>query len=940
MATSTIHINPIISDTIDDNKLIRYSFDVPTIDFSTSGTSGQYPTNLYGTNSLILQSYESLDNIIEYFSVDDTISGDVSYFNIIKKFRYSIDDINYSLWEDLNITNLKDIGANIKIYIQFYYGVEPSNQNYDLVIPIKMSEFDGWFNAYTANSNNPYLFSVDYPNDGSLVWKMGYGTDGMVHLDTNTSKLYQKENGIWTGGVLVVRGFGSSGQYTPTMFNGNILSDAFMDSIVSKYPIVPINDYTLLDDIKFGKTIETALPSSIYRPQKGDTMFINPLFQGIVMVGKEEIFATYTKPVLPIGYNPSVYVKDLSIVVKQWVETISTEPLFCLNNIGDSVIFKPPMTLKMYSIDDLKVEVDGICSTSWNVCLDIKFRYSYNSRRWDTNWMPLTLANLTCIRPNPLKFFYIEFLFTKICDNNGKPICVSDLVIGGNVQNVSNDYDKLNRFGIRSDSDYGVSDINQSDDCDTNTTNTIIPHDWFPSGGCEDNSGTLNIYNLQQPVALYEKLANDVSNLFGWVVDYYRVEANDGGTDVVLHEYGTYDTIAKESVKILVPDNKFPEDQISFNNFDMSLLDSFEIHITKKEFYRAFGVGLRPGNNDYLFLSQVNKWYTVSHAQSFRDFMNTSVYFKLSLSKKQDDTTIDNGSYTDSFNDMIVNNQVDNLFGIETREDINHIVNAQELQNLTEIDAIDTKFKYDDDVIILANKGADMDAITDYVRPNPIMTNVMVNSIESDLENATNVIARYYYDLSSRIGESAINYQYVDDEICDCCNRAFMVWFNLYQYQAGMVYNIIDNFNTSINNGYKIDFVDGRLIINWFGQIFNADVHISANKWYGLVINFIQNEKKIDIYIYKRKTEHNCSTTDLDIVNEISLDFNPVSFKGELKLKVNGSYLYWTNMRLFSEAIPKDKIQLVLNQYIVKNSEYLLVSDNGDKKINSNHFKY
>jgi hypothetical protein len=167
-----------------------------------------------------------------------------------------------------------------------------------------------------------------------------------------------------------------------------------------------------------------------------------------------------------------------------------------------------------------------------------------------------------------------------------------------------------------------------------------------------------------------------------------------------------------------------------------------------------------------------------------------------------------------------------------------------------------------------------------------------------------------------------------------------MVWFNLYQYQAGMVYNIIDNFNTSINNGYKIDFIDGRLIINWFGQIFNTDVHISANKWYGLVINFIQNEKKIDIYIYKRKTEHNCSTTDLDIVDEISLDFNPVSFKGELKLKVEGSYLYWTNMRLFSEAIPKDKIQLVLNQYIVKNSEYLLVSDNGDKKINSNHFKY
>ncbi len=48
--------------------------------------------------------------------------------------------------------------------------------------------------------------------------------------------------------------------------------------------------------------------------------------------------------------------------------------------------------------------------------------------------MPLTLANLKCIKGNPLKFFYIEFLFTKICDNNGNPICVSDIVINGNIQ--------------------------------------------------------------------------------------------------------------------------------------------------------------------------------------------------------------------------------------------------------------------------------------------------------------------------------------------------------------------------------------------------------------------------------------------------------------------------------------------------------------------------
>lgn len=945
---SVIKKNPIITDTIDDKKLISYQFDVPIQEFA----SGTYATVLYANGTVIFEGNDYLLNIIDWLSLDDEITGDVSFFKLFKDFRYSFNASDYSPWFPLTLANLKNIGANPQVTIQFRYAALYSQQNYNLVLPIKKGDNIGWYTVIPTNNNVPYTFDKDYPKDGNISWQIGWGTNGQYHIDTSTSKIYEKTNGAWTGGVYYERSTsGSAGiTYLPTQFHGHVLSDSFINSISSKFGAVPINDYSLGIDLRFGKSFDFSQTSNTYRPQQGDMMYLNPLFQGINMTGYEEIKAFYDYPILPEGYTPKVYVKNLEIKADQYITTYSTEPLFCLNNVGDSAIFKPPFTLKFYSVDSFYVEVDGICSTSWNPCLKIEFRYSFSSRKWDTGWMPLTLSNLKCIKPNPLNFFYIEFKFTKICDNNGKPICVSDLVINGNVQNVSSDYDKLNRFGLRSDCNYGTDNNGSSGsynpatgDCGNGQcgANTIVPHDWVTDlEGCGVQTGTFNPYDITQVVALNEKTANDVSNLFGWEVDYYKTEANEAGIDYVLHEYGVYDTVSKKKVKVLVPDNKFPEDQIQFNMFNLALFDSFEIHITRKEFYSKFGVGVRPAQKDFLFFCQINKWFEVEHAQSYRDFMNASIYYKITLTKKQDDTNIDNRDYTEEFNSMVENNQLDNLFGKDVKEDIKHIVNDPLQQNLTEINAPDIKFKYEDNVEILANAGVDKEEILDYKNPDPIQLNVMIPSVEKDIENATNVIARHYYDLTSRADNTAVVYQQLDKDICDCCNRAVTLWFNVYKYQNGMVYNLIDNYNSTINQGYKIDFVDGRLEIIWFGQVFDMDVSVALNKWHGLVVNFNQKQGTLEVYIYKRKSEINCSTTDLDLVNEETFILSPVSFKGDLTLKLKGSYMYWTNFRLFSEIVPKSKHFLTLNQLIVKNTEYLIVGDNCDRKVIAPHHKF
>lgn len=916
----------IISDS-DNNIFINWDFDVPLSQFSTSG----WITELYKNQSIILSNDKPILNITDWWEFNDKITGDFEFFNIIKDFRHSYDGYVYSDWKLLTIENLELLGANRKIWFHIRYSAIEVNENYNINIPIKKPDNNGWFKLYSVNDY--YQIEKNYPTRGTLKYTIGWGTNGEYHVDTNTSKIYVKNNGIWTGGVYFQ---GTSSNYLPSKFNNQTLSDAFINNINSKFGFIPNNDYVLTNDIKFGELIGSA--NSI--PLKNDFIFINPLFQGIVLKGKENLKIEYTPIILPESYEKRVYIKNIEIFAKQWIDIMSENSLFCLTEYGEQKIFKPPFLLKLYSVDSFSVEVDGKCSTSWNPCLDIKFRYSWNSRKWDTEWMPLTLANLKCIKPNPLNFFYIEFLFTKICDDNGKPICISDIVINGNIQNVSKDYDKINRFGLRSDIDYGIiEDLPCIDDSCNKSKSSIIPHEWITDNDVCVNPPTFNPYDSTKVLAYNEKLANDMSQMFGWDIIYYKTSANEAGVDKVLHEYGTYDTLDKKTVKILVPDNKFPDDEIVFNMFEMALFNSFEIHITKKEFYSKFGLGSRPAQKDFMFIPQINKYYEVEHAQSFRDFMNSAIYFKLTLGKKKDDTNIDNRTYTSDFNSLIENNQLDNLFHKEVKEDIKKVINDPLLQNLTEINAIDTKLTYDDNVEILLNKGVDKKEVVDYKKPDPIMNKIMIKSIENDLENGTTVISRNYYDLSSKINDVAVIYGNIDNEICDCCNRSYVAWFMIPKYVAGMRYNFIDNSNSITNEGYKIDFIDGNFEIYYGSQIYDIDVSVAVNGWYGVLINFNQKQHKLEFYLYKRKG--NCLTNELELVDHQDFVLNPISINDdELIMKILGSNMHIRNIRIFEEIIPQSQHSFVLSQYIVKNTEYMILGDNMNKIVITNHRKY
>lgn len=890
-------IEPVLSN-IYDNLTISYEF---------SSTDGSV---LYQDETFLFEAKDALRYIGEWKSYDDIISGYLEYIDVIKEFRYSIDNYNFSNWFSLTDENIMLLPVQTDIRIQVKYDAVYNEKSYSKIVPLFKPDNSGWFNTQ-------YQFTEDFPDGGTIGYVLGYGTNGAFHYNIDTNKFVgAKNNGYWGSPFLLN---GTQGNYIPSIRNGYPVD--ISNATTSGF--YPIDDYTLQInvDIVIGSSLQDAIDNRRTIPRKGDYIFINPLTQGIELNGVEFLYIDYTPRQIP--YPPYIHLEKFIINACECLPDYSNiqNPVICLQP-GEKANIKTPHTLKVFNLAGFELFASE--GTNWNQYIDVDFRYSQNSRNWESQWIPLTTYNIKCLKITPLKFFYIEFSFKNISNKN---VCIYDIEFYGDFQNITKNSQKLNRFGLRDDCDYGNVEVMNPN----NPNITLPPIEWSNDSLCPVQP-TFSPYDMNLSLSLYEKLANDVSNTFGWNVDYYRVDPDKSGIDVFLHEYGTMNVVDKQNIKVLIPENKFPEDKIQFNLFDLALFDTFEIHITRKEFHSKFGVGIRPGKDDFINICQINKIFAVEHALSFREFNNSSIYYKLILIKKDDDKHIDNREYSNDFSNLTKNNALDNLFGAEVQKQVNDKVNKQIQENLTETLYEDKQIEYPSNIVVEDN-------VKNITKPDPVKLQIYADNIEQDIINKTTIISKNYYNLESRTNRDAVIYGSLDNIMGECENRAITLWFNIHTYVPGQVYSLIDNYNTYFRKGYRIEFVDGRLEILINEQLFDFNISVSPNKWYGLVVNIDQTQHKLEMSLHKRQNETGCTTSMLNLINEESVDMIPVSFDSDLTIKLKGSPMYFTNLRIFTECIPKSERDRILNQYIVKETGVLILADNANRVVISNEHK-
>jgi hypothetical protein len=608
---------------------------------------------------------------------------------------------------------------------------------------------------------------------------------------------------------------------------------------------------------------------------------------------------------------------------------------------GKESIIEPPFIFKVFKIEDIEIISPNSISG-----IDFKYRFSQdNSRTW-TNWEPLTKENISTKRINPIRFFQIQYLIT---NNSGSSVKIQDINLIGDFQNVSFDSQKTNLYGIRDCcQSYVLADgtivngstLDENGNIVINTTGTLQSQtcttgNIFKSLTSDEKSKLYNPYQQNSAINLLNKLSNDAMEVFGWRVKYFVTDPDGKGMDHTLHEFQLYNIICEDEIKIAVENNQFPDNQIVMNQFDLSLFDSFEVHITKESFKSAFGVQRRPSKEDLIYFCDINRMFIVDHAQQFRNFNNAAVYYKVILKKYNKSSNVLPGSkgIEDRIKELTKNSTIDELFGIENSQDKDSIANKPQQQTLTR---------------------------------EPIRLEYKSDIVKELIENSTNIISKQHYDFTNLLINGfvaatqsipAVRYKYVDSILKVSDNIGYFMWFNINNYIQDETYNIFTNYDENNNLGWKINLKNDniRLDMNTDSYTFsftgstNSVSDLYENVWYCYIVNIDQRNRKLEQWIYKRNVDIDSeddakflSSTVLEKVFTNIQDYTPVDFQlvGVDSL-IYASDMKATNIRLFNEIIPVTEHNKLLNQYIIADdSKYLVFADNANTKIVLQYFPY
>lgn len=580
---------------------------------------------------------------------------------------------------------------------------------------------------------------------------------------------------------------------------------------------------------------------------------------------------------------------------------------------GESKVIQSPFIFKVFKITDFEV-IPNITNNNTT----LKWRFSQDSSRTWSEWEPLTMENISTVRINPIRFFQIEYLI----ENNSNSITkIQDINLIGDFQNVTKDSVKTNLFGIREccqSNLLGTYDKDGNFIPNTNLNSAsggagTCPSDVFAPMTDENKANLYNPYAQTTATNLLQKLSNDAQQVFGHKVTYFVTDADKKGQDHTLNEYQLYNVVCSGDIKVSIEGNNFPDSQIKMNIFDLDLFESMEAHITKQQFKEIFGTQRRPSKEDFLYFCDLNRMYQVDHAQQFRNFNNSAVYYKLILKKYTQKANVQagNAEIKNQLDMLTKNSTIDELMGIEQTKDKAAVANKQQFTTLTR---------------------------------EPIRLEYNAQIDKELIENSTTIISKSHYDLSSvKYKDPAVVYKNLDPVLRVSDNIGYQIWFNLNNYLLDESYNlfyIYDDFN---NKGWKVDIDNDKIVLKLNSDIyeFNLDASLEEETWYCYVLNINQRQRKLEQFIYKRNVDDESDADKLSssVLRKVyydQQDMTPVEYQieGDVTPKILGSDMKATNIRLFIDVIPEDVHNKVLNQYIIRDdSKYLVFADSANTRL-------
>jgi hypothetical protein len=392
------------------------------------------------------------------------------------------------------------------------------------------------------------------------------------------------------------------------------------------------------------------------------------------------------------------------------------------------------------------------------VYLYLEYRWSVNGSNWSL-WSSLTQESIGEIPISPNNPFWIEIRLTASSTEDSSPYYPPGTTLNPPI--VLLDFELDLQYKAVDPRDLMTNP--PAPLCSKELTNYPIVF--------SDCDFTFRPYDINRSINMYQDLSKIVNNVFGHEVVYYSVQPQGRGKDVVLKEYNLFNVVDEKCVKVMVPNNQFPDAALTFDSWGLNFNQPFEIHIDRKYFEGIFGKGSQPRKRDIIYFPITNRIYQIDSMYVFRDINNYPVYFKIQLTKyevKKNTTFIDPQAESDLL-DYTVNTK--ELFGEEVKNEEIELTKPQQY-------AITSQRRLEDPIRSYINKDL------------PI--------IEYDLNNNWTIVFNNYYDLDRIFIDSqgqvdpsspallvierdAVRWK-ADPVLTENEERSFLCWFRIRNY--------------------------------------------------------------------------------------------------------------------------------------------------------------
>ena len=449
--------------------------------------------------------------------------------------------------------------------------------------------------------------------------------------------------------------------------------------------------------------------------------------------------------------------------------------------------------------------------------------------------------------------------------------------------------------------------------------------DPFAFDGCANievscNENLFQPYNLTKSETVYKQLVNITNDIFGHTVQYFRTEPDKRTEDVILKEYSLFNVVDKQDLKILVPDNEFPEENPTYDIFGMEFAE-FEVHITAAEFERAFGTGKKPRNLDYMYIPLINRMYEVSSIGLSDEFNHTHSYYRVKLVKFQDRSAVIKNNFEEATDNLITG--VEEVFGERQAEEMEKDTNPQQFQTVSTA--------YRDGIRSFVDRSL---TIKDY-----------------DLKNRWTVVSKNYYELTDiKKNNVAIEYT-IPSKLSSDNNLAVSLWFNP-QFEAADTDEYILFGDMAALSGFKVFLSNTELkvVVNGVDYIFTHGLTLQKGEWYGLILNLNNKFLQMGTSIYRLDQTNNRGTAypnrPQDGSNNLIEEFSetkdigqPLVWASESNYALRGNSMYMTNIRVFEKVVEYEQHHNILNQYVVRDNHLAPLIDNAIPSLGYQRFR-